>query len=161
MRTASLAAGKLVMIPPRVRILLTLVPLLGIGWLCLAGIDPDGKNRLHEYIGLGHLLGTLFGQTSVLAAWSAFGPLPWYVRLPLAVVWLVLLLVAVVINMTLHGGPEEILLLLFACLVGQWLVMQVPLWALALSYGLALRHRSEIDPATENNGPGKLQFGIR
>ena len=149
------------MVPPRLRVLLVLVPLLAIGWLCLALIDPDGRGKLQEYIVLGHLFGSLFGQTSVAAAWAAFGPLPWYVRLPLAVTWLGALVLAVAISIAWHGGPAQILALLFVLLLGQWLLMQVPLWALAWTYGLELVHRDDIGQSGQPRGRATLQFGIR
>jgi hypothetical protein len=150
------------MIPPRLRVLLALLPLVGMGWLCLALMDLRGGGKLREYVFYGYWYGTLFGHTSVAAAWAALGPSPWYVRLPLAVTWLAGLLVAVAITLARHGGSYgETIALFAALLLGQWLLMQVPLWALAWTYRLEMQHRNDMVPADQRSGRLALQFGIR
>src|SRR5687768_3622032 len=128
------------MIPTRLQGPIGAISLLAVGCIFLVAFDPDGNSRVSEYLGLGYLFGTLFGQTTLAAALAAFGPLPWYVRLPLAVVWVSVLWLGVAGSIGVHGGPEEILPVLAACLLGQWLLVQAPLWGLGLFYGLRLQH---------------------
>jgi hypothetical protein len=151
------------MLSPRWFIVLAVLPILAIGWLLMAFIDPDGPKRSTEYITLGHLFGAMFGQTSVAAAWAAFGPGRWYARLPLGFGWLALLIGALSINMGLYrSGPDDFLGILFLCLLGQWLLVQIPLWVLALMYGLRMAHASDL---RDDRGADDLlalpQFGIR
>jgi hypothetical protein len=150
------------MIPPRLRVLLVLVPLIGIGCLCLALADPGGGGKL-PYLFIGQWFGTLFGHTSVAAAWAALGPAPWYVRVPLAGTWLAALIMAMAISDAWRGGTygDTVIAHFAALLLGQWLLMQVPLWALAWTCRLELRHRNDIVPSDQLNGRAKLQFGIR
>ena len=146
----------------------TVVPLVVVGamlwlsWVVLALFDPDGP-RPAEYLGIGYLFGTLFGQTTLAAAWAALGPLPWFVRLPLALLWIMILWTCVLFNIGLHGGPDaEFYLVLAGCLLGQWIVVQLPLWGLALSQGLHVQHRSDAGlSAFPDELPRQLQFGIR
>jgi hypothetical protein len=123
--------------------LLAIGPILGLSWLVLALFDLDGSTGRSEYIGLGYLFGTLFGQTTLAGAWTALGPLPWYVRLVLAPIWLAILWVCLALNMGIHGGPDELVLLFAGCLFGQWIVVQLPLWGLALGYGLHVQQRRD------------------
>jgi hypothetical protein len=44
------------------------------------------------------------------------------------------------------------------CLLGQWFLVQIPLWGLAMGYGLRLRHRDDTSRGTD---PRERQFGIR
>jgi|GEM_PF-1592643 hypothetical protein len=150
------------MSPRRLIPLLVVGAILGLSWVVLALFDPDGRGRLSEYVGLGYLFGTLFGQTTLAAAWTALGPFPWYVRLALATIWLVILWGCLVMNIGLHGGPGAMLLLFAGCLLGQWALVQIPLWGLALGYRLHFQHRTEFPQANPLVGtPGQLQFGIR
>jgi hypothetical protein len=115
-------------------------------------------------VALGYLFGTLFGQTTLAAAWTALGPFPWYVRLVLAPIWLGILCICLMFNIGLHGGPDVAGLLLIAgCLFGQWILVQIPLWGVALGYGLHLQPRTDFVGSESLMGrvPRQLQFGIR
>src|SRR4029077_1497547 len=48
-------------------------PLIVLGLLLLALLGPNGRS---EYRVLGYFFGTVFGHTTLAAAWIAFGPLP-------------------------------------------------------------------------------------
>src|SRR5690606_11091290 len=62
------------------------------------------------------------------------------------------------INLQIHVQAESGLeLVLAACLLGQWVLVQLPLWGLVLLYGLHLRHRT--DHAGDKPNAGR-QFGI-
>jgi len=112
-------------------------------------------------VAMGVLFGTLFGQTTLAAAWTALGPLPFVWRLPLSLAWLAVLVAAFAFNVTRHGpGPDMpiFVLIMAACVLGQWLLVQIPLWVLAVGSGWQLRDR-------ESGGATPVerlrQFGIR
>lgn len=141
----------------RYLVLALLLPMLGLSWLLLAALEPDGPNQL-EHILIGFLLGTMFGQTTLAAAWTALGPGPLLWRLPLSLGWVATLAIAFMVNLALnnHGGDSEVVLLMAACMGGQWLLVQLPLWGLAVFYGVRLRHRSDPERTARDH-----QFGIR
>ncbi len=146
------------MVPRRYRVFLWAGPVVALGWLLIAVLDPDPPRRIGEYLGLGFFFGTMFGQATLAAAWTAFGPAPLVWRLPLSLVWVAMLIVAIGVNVGLNGGPGDAPIIVGSCLLGQWLLVQLPLWGLALGYGLRLRHR---DDAGLGADPRERQFGIR
>lgn len=145
------------MIDARYLILLLLTPLLGLSWLLLAAVEPEGPNQLEHFI-IGFLLGTMFGQATLASAWAALGPAPLLWRLPLSLGWVAILVIAFLVNISVNnfGGNIEVALILGGCLGGQWLLVQMPLWGLALGYGVNLRHRDDPPLAIRER-----QFGIR
>lgn len=146
------------MIPRRYRVFVWAAPLVVLGWLLIAFLDPDPPGRLGEYIGLGYFFGSMFGQTTMASAWTAFGPAPLVWRLPLSFLWVVMLAVAIGINVGLNGGPRDAIVVVGGCLIGQWFLVQLPLWGLAMGYGLRLRHRDDVSVTSD---PRDRQFGIR
>jgi hypothetical protein len=157
---------------PRFVPVLIIGPILALSWFVLALFDPDRPGKAWEYVGLGYLFGTIFGQTTLAGAWVAFGPFRWHWRLLLAPVWLVLLWACVAFSIGLHGGPGDplFLLLLAGCLAGQWILVVLPFAGLALSYGVQLVHHSDGAPGIhqgidqsidQGSNPRQLQFGIR
>ena len=62
------------MLPPQLRLYLRVGPILALSWLSLALLDPDPGSGLSETIGLGFFFGSLFGHTTLSAAWTALGP---------------------------------------------------------------------------------------
>lgn len=146
------------MVSRRYRVFFWAAPLVALGWLLLAFLDPDPPGRLGEYVGIGFFLGTMFGQTTTASAWTAFGPAPIVWRLPLSFLWVVMLALALGINVGMNGGPDEAFVVIGLCLIGQWFLVQLPLWGLAMGYGLRLRHRDDLGAASD---PRERQFGIR
>ena len=146
------------MVTRRYRVLFFVGPLIATGLLCLAIFDPDPPRGVSEYVGLGYLFGTAFSHASLASAWTAFGPAPLVWRLPLSLIWLTMIPLAVAINVGLHGGPDAAAPVLALCACGQWLIIQVPLWGLAIGYGLKLRHQEDADYGFD---PRQWQFGIR
>jgi hypothetical protein len=130
-------------------------PLIAVGLLLLA----FAPHRISEHLIIGYFFGTLFGHTTLAAAWTSFGPRPLLWRLPLSLVWLLALLVAFACNLTLHGGPAvEIVLIVAACVAGQFLFLQLPFWGLALTSGRRLRY---CEANSLRPDPRETQFGIR
>ena len=142
----------------RYRVFVWIAPLVAVGWLLIAFLDPDPPGRLGEYIGMGFFFGTMFGQTTIASAWTAFGPAPLIWRLPLSFLWVVMLAVSIGINVGMNGGPRDAMVVMGGCLTSQWFLVQLPLWGLAMGYGLRLRHRDDASVASD---PRERQFGIR
>jgi hypothetical protein len=143
--------------PRRYRILLWALPALVVQWFGIAAIDPDGRT-VSDYVSIGFFFGSFFGQATLAAAWTALGPGPIGWRIPLSAVWVTMLPVAIFINLGLNHGPDDVMIIIGACVFAQWLVVQLPLWALAFGYGLRLRHVDDIDPTQDRS---ERQFGIR
>lgn len=131
-------------------------PLVVVGLLLLVLLDGSLP---HPIIG-GFLWGTLFGHTTLAAAWTAFGPSPLLWRLPLSLLWIAALTVALICNLKFHGigAPDEFVAVVAACLAGQFAFLQLPFWGLVLSYGLRLRYR---ETTILRLDPRETQFGIR
>lgn len=129
-------------------------PLIVLGLLLLVFLP----HRYFEHLVIGYLLGTIFGQTTLAAAWTSFGPLPLLWRLPLSLLWLLALAVGLACNLG-GGGPDfGVILVIAACMVGQFLFLQLPFWALALTSGRRLRY---CDASSFRPDPKETQFGIR
>jgi hypothetical protein len=140
--------------PNRYTVLLPLVPLLATSWLVLGVVVFQGPR---EHFVIGAVLGTMLGQTTLASSWTAIGPglLLW--RLPLSLAWIATLVIAFALNPSVGGPRGEVVVLIGGCLLGQWLLVQIPLWWLALAHGLRLWHRSDVAA-----GPTRPpQFGIR
>jgi hypothetical protein len=107
---------------------------------------------------LGYFLGSLFAHATLAAAWAALGPGRFAWRFPLSIAWAISLPIAVGINSGLNGFPNDIVILVGGSLLAQWVVLQIPLWTLALGFGLHLRHNEDVEG--KGNG-GQISFGIR
>src|SRR5262249_21292217 len=126
-----------------------IVGLVAIGWLLLAlSPDPSGPDWLNT-IWVGLILGTMFGQASLSAAWCALGPFPLVRRLPLSFLWLAVIVVAFGCNIPGSSNSEgfQVLVVYGGGLVLQWLVLQTPLWLLAGRYGLRVCCEYEVQAA--------------
>jgi len=142
----------------RLVIVFWLGPLIAASILLLTVANPTSLPRPANYFVVGWILGTLFGQTTLAAAWSALGPFSLAWRLPLSLAWLSALIIGLAINLKVSGEPFAATLVLGGCALGQWLVMQIPLWALAIGHGIKLQHQGEPAPLSL---PQDRQFGIR
>lgn len=141
------------------RKLATFVGLPSLAALAVIALTPPEPRGLPDAFGFCLMLGTMYAQVTLLAAWMAFGPLPLLWRLPLSLVAVLCLIVATGINLMLYHRSEfEMLIVLAGCLLGQWFIAQLPLWGLGLAYGLRLQHLDEINRAID---PRDRQFGIR
>jgi hypothetical protein len=122
----------------RGRVLLWVAGAIGLGLCAFVLIEPDDGTRPIEYLAIGYFIGTLFGQAALAGVWTALGPLALCWRLPLALGWLFGLLVAVALKMGIHrhGGGDDILFVLGLCVLGLWILVQLPLWWPPLGMGL-------------------------
>jgi hypothetical protein len=144
---------------PNDRLLLWLVPLLAVSWISLALLNPDGRSGLAEVIGIGYFIGSMFGHTTVAAAWAAYGPGRKRWRIPLSLIWVAMLGVAIAISMSIHGNRGgDAALEIGSCFFAQWLALQLPLWGLRFVLQSKLQHISD-EP--EGINAVKWQFGIR
>ena len=144
----------------RYRVFCWAVPLICIQWLAFALLDPEAGGAAFRCANHGFMFGTLFGQTTLAASWTALGPGPLRWRLPLSLLWIASLPAAIAISGCVHqhsAGSED-LLVIGVCVFGQWMIAQAPLWALAIWFGLRLHHAD--DPA-DRPDHRKRQFGIR
>lgn len=145
------------MIPRRYRILLWAPPVLVLQWIAIAVIEPNGRGSF-EYVNIGFFLGSVFGHATLAAAWAALGPGRVWWRVPLSLVWVATLPVAIAINLAMDGGPDDVVVIIGACLFGQWLIVQLPLWALAVGFGLRLQH---VDDWGKTQDRRSRQFSLR
>jgi len=130
------------------------VPLIAVGFLLIVVLNPDNG----EHVIVGYLIGTVFGHATLASAWTAFGPLPLILRLPLALLWLAVSVACLALNVWVHRGPGEIPVILGGCVLCQYAALQVPFWAIALGTGMRLRYR---ETGSSSSDPREFQFGIR
>ncbi len=116
----------------------------------LAVAEPNGPN---EYLAINYLFGTVFGHTTLAAAWTAFGPGRLIIRFPLTLLWLLFLIVLPTLAL---DGPGEGFGIFATCVFAPWAILQFPFTGLAVFYGLQLRR--DILPGSAR---GPIQFGIR
>lgn len=146
-------------IDPRWRSALWVVPVVSLALVLIAAVRPEPQPNPLEFVTIGLVFGSFFGQAILAAAWTALGPLPLILRLPLALLWLAASVAALAINLSSFGPPgnSEVVIVFAGAAFGQWFLAQIPLWGLAVGYGLRIRHTSETGPA---QGRGERQFGI-
>src|SRR5688572_1994798 len=101
--------------------------LILLSWISLALVDPDPAPGSGKTLVLGYFLGSLFAHATLAAAWSALGPGLRSVRVPLSLVWVIALPVAIAINVTIHGGPNDAAVDLGVFFFCQWALLQFPL----------------------------------
>lgn len=125
------------------------------GWMLAAVLIAMGPGLSPLFGGV--MFGTVFGQVSLAAAWTALGPFRLTVRLPLAVVWLAVL--PLVLALGALRGPMDLqfLVMVGGAIAGQWILVQIPLWLLVWYYGLRIVAAGD-EPAFS---PRDQQFGIR
>ena len=146
----------------RYRPFLWIVPLVTLGIAFVTFMEHDDGPRPIEYLSISAFVGTLFGQAALAAVWAALGPLRLRWRLPLSMIWLVVLIAGLGVNMAIHspGGGDaiEFMAVIGGCLLALWTLMLLPLGSLAVWHGLRIRHRTEPGRPPQ---PRDRQFGIR
>jgi hypothetical protein len=143
-------------VPSCYRVYLWAGPIVLLNWLLVAFVQLNSSSSPVDSIIRQSLTGTLFGVTTVAAAWTAFGPARFLWRLPLSLVLVTSQAGAIAINGSLYGAPEGEFFVVGLVLLSQWLLLQFPLWGIAIGFGVHLVHASESDV-----NPSQRQFGIR
>jgi hypothetical protein len=139
------------------------VALLGFliifGWLIIAIADPN-EQSVPGWLVVGFILGTIFGQVSLAAAWCALGPFSLIRRLPLSFAWIAAIVIAFAVNIARspHSNGFGVLVLYGGAVLMQWVLVQAPMWLLVARYGLRIRHQDEAATVTDHRDQ---QFGIR
>jgi hypothetical protein len=121
---------------------------LGIGmW------QPGPRYSISEF-----LFGWLIGNTTLAAAWAALGPGPIGLRILLSLLWVALLPMSIAVHIAIFHRPSfEFPVIIGACLVEHWLVVQLLVWPLVIAYDVHVRHRDEWEGI---EGYRKLQFSV-
>jgi hypothetical protein len=122
----------------RIGVLTAVVVLAGLGLLLLAMGDPSSLQPPHHDRLLILMFGTLFGQTSLAAAWCALGPFSLARRLTMSSMWLAAIVVAIGSNNAGGVHPSDIdgILTFGAIVLCQWMLIVVPLWLVAAWWNL-------------------------
>jgi len=128
----------------------------------LVALVPErgGGPGIINAVWMGTVLGTLFGQVALSAAWCALGPFALANRLPLAAGWLAALVLALgclIARDAPADGALVALLIFGAALTGQWLLVLGPIWVLAATFGIRVCHQDEIMLGMDSRDQ---QFGI-
>lgn len=139
----------------RYRVFYWLGPLLAASLFSIAFLEPDSSLRP---LSIGYFLGSLFAHPTLAAAWTALGPGPLIWRVPLSILWVLLLPLAIAVNVSLNGGPSNAAFMLGACFLGQWAALQVPLWAIAWGFGIRLQQGDDME---SKSLASQYRFGIR
>ena len=132
---------------------------LVVGWGLLVAANLHGAPSSQSHVAIGYLMGTVFSQTTVAAAWAALGPFLFMWRIPLSLLWTTITLLAFAVGIAIHSPGDmqvDVLIVMWLCVIGQWLAVQIPLWGAALGWGLRIAH-GDSDPRAAK----RLQFGIR
>ncbi len=143
------------------RILAVLVALIVCGWLLIALVPhPRGPDSILGTLTIAAMLGTMFGQVSLAAAWCALGPFALIQRLPLSFAWIAAIVLSFGCNIARdsNSGGLAVLILYAIAFVGQWLLVQMPIWLLTARYGLRIVG-ANYQPA--NRELRDQQYGIR
>jgi hypothetical protein len=137
------------MIPREYRIFVWLPPAVAVNCVGITFLDP-----LRQHLPmLAFFYGSLFAQATLTAAWLTLGPLRFVYRAPLALTWL-LLLVMVISILTARGIPHAEALFQLS-LAAAWIAAVIVLVLARLFYGITLRHRDEAQ-----HEASKFQFSI-
>lgn len=143
------------MLQSRYLILLLTLPIILLACVVLAVVPIDPNSR-YEHLLIGAILGTLYGQTTIAVAWTALGPGPLILRLPMSVLWVLVMLVIVGVAAIVRGPDSDIGLILTYSQCVQWIVSQIPFWTIAWMFRLRLRHFTDRGQDDLPRG----QFGI-
>lgn len=147
------------MVSSKQRVFLWMGVAIALNWLLIVALpSPNSSNGLPEGIAIAIMLGSLFGHTTVAAAWAAFGPGQLLWRVPLSLLWVVLMAVGIGVNTRIRGGPNNSAFMFGTLLSIQWALLQLPLWGLVISQGMHLRHA---EATNEGMDLRERQFGLR
>ena len=129
------------MIASQNRVYLWMGVAIALNWLAIVALHPPaGGNDVLRELCIALIFGSLFGHTTVAAAWAAFGPGRLIWRVPLSLFWVALLATAVGLNVIIQGGPPPAVFIYSALILLQWVLLQIPLWGPVIRQGMYLRH---------------------
>lgn len=132
--------------------------LILFGIVVLRFAKPAVYPRVVADILVGCIFGTMFGQTTFASAWAAFGPLPLIWRLPLSLIWVAILFTAWELNLRENrNGADGAGGVMGAFLLGNWLLLQIPFWVIALGWRIRMEPAEELIQSDQSR-PG--QFSI-
>jgi hypothetical protein len=119
---------------------------------CHDGPAPNPSEQ--ALVGIG--FGTLCAIGTLAAAWTVLGPLALVIRVPLALV----LQAGVLVSVVSAGGTVRLdqAGLYGGLLLGQYLLVQIPLWGMTVSRRVRL---GNLDDRAGSFRPSDQQFGIR
>jgi hypothetical protein len=146
---------------PKYLVRTTIVVLIASGWLFIALVSlPQGPTSILGTLVISAVLGTMFGQVSLAAAWCALGPFALVRRLPLAFAWIAAIVLSFGFSIARESNSDGLPMLLVygGAVLGQWLLVQIPLWLLVARHGLRIVGAS---PKPANRQLLDQQFGIR
>jgi len=107
----------------------------------------------------GVFVGTAFAQASLLAVWLALGRGPFSQRCLLVSLLLAASATLLILPVSILNHGELVIVLLYGgILLGQWLVVQIPLWLIRLVFGWRI---STLNSGVEDSGRREFQFGIK
>jgi hypothetical protein len=121
----------------------------------VALVNPEFVGPEYDRVGMWVKLGTMFGQATLAAVFSALGPGLLVQRLTICTAWLVCLGFAWLFNVWLFPQPDPVIILTAS--FGQWLLAQGLLWLIVWRRGT----RIGFDGCRAVHSPAGLQFGIR
>lgn len=142
----------------RRRCLIAILVAVALGCILVASWQP---HRWPNEFATGIMLGTLYGQAAAAAVWVALGPPPLLRRGLVILAWLVGMSIALVVTIVRFRSGMSIgdLVLLFGSFLGQWFLVQLPLWGGRWWRGLRLEMDSGQSAGRHALGPP--QFTIR
>jgi hypothetical protein len=135
--------------------------LAALGLVGLGTVFPGDNKSLLSLASFGYLFGTMLSLTTLAAAWAVLGTGKLARRMLLSALLVAAVVATFVINLVLHearGQALDVSVVFGIIFYGQWLFAQVPLWFLAIAYGLRATslHDEQADAPHVNR-----QFGIR
>jgi hypothetical protein len=144
------------------RRLLYLFPWVVLCWgsnlFVLQGLRSPHDTFWHHFA-ISSWLGTIYGFTSWVAAWTVLGGGARLLRLTVAIALLIGLLSASAMGMFYAPHVElEVLVIVVLLCFAQWLLAMGVIAACRYRFGLVMRHLSQ---HTTTDSAGKMQFGIR
>jgi hypothetical protein len=144
---------------PRYAMWILLATILAAAWISAAIWCHDrAAPAWHDQVLVGFGFGTLCSVGTLCAAWTVLGPLSLVVRVPLAMVLQTGVLVSVSAVVGRGSFYLELVGLYGGLLLGQYLLAQVPLWAITIWRGVRLGSTAEQQGGPR---PSDQQFGIR
>jgi hypothetical protein len=142
-------------LPPPTAVYWRTLPLIVVGWLvaCLTLTASMGGPETQLVLGL--ILGTVFQQAILAAAWAAIGPGKLLFRLPVSFVWACAMGAALALPIAAREHDPSVIVLVLTT-AGFWFFGQIPVWLLVALFGVRLHYQA----AAVADDAKQRQFGI-